>query len=50
MSSLHFLDVFENRVLRKVFGTNRERVRGGGRELYNEEHNLYSSPLIRVIK
>jgi hypothetical protein len=52
MSPQHFLGVFKNRVLRKIFGPNKERVRGGGRELYNEEHhNMYYFPLIiRVIK
>jgi hypothetical protein len=39
----HKLRVFENRVLRKIFGPKRDRVTGGWRELHNEElHNLYS--------
>jgi hypothetical protein len=39
--------VFENRVLRRVFGPKRDRVTGGWRKLDNEElHNLYSSPSI----
>jgi hypothetical protein len=39
--------VFENRVLRRIFGPKRDRVTGGWRKLYNEElHNLYSSPCI----
>jgi hypothetical protein len=44
--------VFENRVLRRIFGTNRDGVTGGWRKLHNEElHNLYSSPnIIRIIK
>jgi hypothetical protein len=44
--------VFENRVLRRIFGLERDEVTGGGRKLQNEElHNLYSSPsIIRVIK
>jgi hypothetical protein len=44
--------VFENRVLRKIFGPTRYGVTGGWRKLYNEElHNLYSSPsVIRIIK
>jgi hypothetical protein len=44
--------VFENRVLRRIFGPKREEVAGGWRELYNEELcNLYSSPnIIREIK
>jgi hypothetical protein len=48
----HKLRVFENRVLRRIFGPKREGVTGRWRKLYNEElHNLYSSPsIIRVIK
>jgi hypothetical protein len=44
--------VFENRVLRRIFGAKRDRVTGGWRKLHNEElHNLYSSPSIsRIIK
>jgi hypothetical protein len=44
--------VFENRVLRKIFGPKRHEVTGGWRKLHNEElHNLYSSPdIIRMIK
>jgi hypothetical protein len=35
------LRVFENRVLRRIFGPNRDRVTGGWRKLHNEElHNL----------
>jgi hypothetical protein len=50
--SLHRLRVFENRVLRRIFGPKREEVTGEWRKLYNEElHNLYSSPdIIRKIK
>jgi hypothetical protein len=37
--------VFENRVLRRIFGPKRDEVTGGWRSLHNEElHNLYSSP------
>jgi hypothetical protein len=48
----HNLRVFENRVLRRIFGPKRDRVMGGWRKLHNEElHNLYSSPsIIRIIK
>jgi hypothetical protein len=48
----HRLRVYENRVLRRIFGPKREEVAGGLRTLQNEElHNLYSSPnIIRVIK
>jgi hypothetical protein len=48
----HKRRVFENRVLRRIFGPKRDGVTGGWRKLYNEElHNLYSSPsIIRIIK
>jgi hypothetical protein len=37
--------VFENRVLRRIFGPKRNEVTGDWRKWYNEElHNLYSSP------
>jgi hypothetical protein len=43
----HKLRVFENRVLRRIFGPKRDGVTGGWRKLHNEElHNLYSSPSI----
>jgi hypothetical protein len=44
--------VFENRVLRGIFGPKRDGVTGGWRKLHNEElHDLYSSPsIIRIIK
>jgi hypothetical protein len=44
--------VFENRVLRRIFGPKRDGVTGGRRKLHNEElHNLHSSPsIIRIIK
>jgi hypothetical protein len=39
------LRVFENRVLRRIFGPKRDEVTGGWRKLHNEElHNEYSSP------
>jgi hypothetical protein len=48
----HRLKVFDNRVLRRMFGPKRDEVIGGWRKLHNEElHNLYSSPnIIRIIK
>jgi hypothetical protein len=48
----HILRVFENRVLREIFGPKRDEVTGGWRELHNEElHNLYCLPsIIRIIK
>jgi hypothetical protein len=44
--------MFENRVLRRIFGPKRAGVTGGWRKLHNEElHNLYSSSsVIRIIK
>jgi hypothetical protein len=44
--------VFENRVLRSIFGPKRDEVTRVWRKLYNEELNdLYSSPtIVRVIK
>jgi hypothetical protein len=48
----HRLRVFENRVLRRVFGPKRDEVTGGYRKLHNEEIDaLYSSSsIIRMIK
>jgi hypothetical protein len=41
------LRVFENRVLRRVFGPKRDEVTGEWRNLHNEELNdLYSLPNI----
>jgi hypothetical protein len=44
--------VFENRVLRRIFGSKRDEVTEEWRKLHNEElHNLYSSPdIIRQVK
>jgi hypothetical protein len=44
--------VFENRVLRRIFGPKTDEETGGWRKLHNEElHNMYSSPsIIRIIK
>jgi hypothetical protein len=46
------LRVFENRVLRRVFGPKRDEVTGDWRKLHNEELNdLYSLPnIMRVVK
>jgi hypothetical protein len=48
----HRLRVFENRVLRGIFGLERDEVTGEWRRLHNGElHNLYSSPdIVRQIK
>jgi hypothetical protein len=45
------MSVFENRVLRKIFGSKREEVAGEWRRLQNEElHNWYAPPhIIRMI-
>jgi hypothetical protein len=43
--------VFENGVLRRIFGPKRDEVTGGWRKLHEELHNLCSSPsLIRMTK
>jgi hypothetical protein len=44
--------VFENRVLRRIFGLKRDEVTGEWRKLHNKElHDLYASPsIIRIIK
>jgi hypothetical protein len=44
--------VFENRVLRRIFGSKRNEVTGEWRKLHNEEiRDLYSSPsIVRIIK
>jgi hypothetical protein len=46
------LRVFENRVLRRIFGRKRDEVMGEWRKLHNEELcDLYSSPsIIRIMK
>jgi hypothetical protein len=46
------LRVFENRVLRRVFGSKKDEVTGEWRKLHNDEMNdLYSLPnIVRVVK
>ena len=46
------LRVFENRVLRRVFGPKRDEATGEWRKLHNEELNdLYSvASIVRVVK
>jgi hypothetical protein len=48
----HRLRVFEDRVLRRIFGPKRVEVTGEWRKLHNEElHDLYSLPsIIRIIR
>jgi hypothetical protein len=48
----HRLGMFENRVLRRIFGPKKDEVTGRWRKLHNEKlHDLYSSPsIIRIIK
>jgi hypothetical protein len=42
-----WLRVFENRVLRKIFGPKRNKVTGEWRRLHREEvYALYSSPIL----
>ena len=50
--TLRKLRVFQNKVLRRIFGPRRVEVTGDWRRLHNEELNdLYSSPnIVRVIK
>jgi len=44
--------VFENRVLRRVFGSKRDEVTGERKKLHNEERSdLYCLPnIVRVVK
>jgi hypothetical protein len=47
----HGLRVFENRVLRRIFGPKRNEVIGGWTKLHNEKlHNLYSSLSLSLMK
>jgi hypothetical protein len=52
LSEEHGLRVFENRVLRRIFGPKRDEWIGGWRKLHNKElHKLYPSPsIIRMNK
>jgi len=44
MRMVHRLRVFENRVLRSIFGPKKDKVTGSSRRLYNKElNNMYSS-------
>jgi len=48
----HTLRVFENKVLRKVYGPKRDEMTGEWRRLHNKElHGLYDSPdIVKIIK
>jgi hypothetical protein len=48
----HRLRVFENRVLRRIFGPKRDVVTGEWRKLHNEERRdlYFSLSIIRIIK
>jgi hypothetical protein len=47
----HRLRLFENRVLRRIFGPKRDEVTGEWRKLHNEElRDLYSSPSIITVE
>ena len=52
MLEAKWVRVFENKMLRRIFGPRRDEVTGDWRRLHNEELNdLYSSPnIVRVIK
>ena len=52
MKEEHRLRVFENKVLRKIFGAKKDDITGKWRKLHNAElHALYSSPnIIRSLK
>jgi hypothetical protein len=48
--STAWLRVFENRVLRRIFGPKGDEVTGEWRKLHNKElRDLYSSPIIIII-
>jgi len=43
--------MFENMVLRRIFGPRRDEVTGECRRVHNEELNMYSAPkIVQVIK
>jgi hypothetical protein len=46
------LRVYENRMLRRIYGSKRDEVTGGWRKMHNEKlHNLHTSPnIIRLMK
>ena len=52
LANEHKLRVFENKVLRKIYGPKRDEITGEWRRLHNEElQGLYVSPdIIRIMK
>jgi hypothetical protein len=47
----HRLKVFVNKVLKRIFGPEKDEILGGWRILHNERHKFFSSPnIIRMIK
>jgi hypothetical protein len=47
----HRVRVFENSLLRRIFGLKRDEITRGWRKLHNEElHDLHSSPSVKIIK
>jgi hypothetical protein len=47
----HRLRVFENRVLRRIFGPKRDEMTGGWRKLHNEElHSLYKTNSVALAR
>jgi hypothetical protein len=50
MREEHRLRVFENRVLSRMFGPNRDKVTGYWRKLHNAELNRLYCSLVQVIK
>jgi hypothetical protein len=47
----HRLRVFQNRILRRIFGPKRDEVTGEWRKFHNKElHNLYSFDIISQVK
>ena len=52
LADKHKLRVFENKVLRKIYGPKRDEMTGEWRRLHNEElHGLYDSPdVVRIMK
>jgi hypothetical protein len=42
--------VFENRMLRRIFGPKREEVVGGWRRMHNEELHNFNAPLSIILR